>query len=204
MVQRLDHHRETASQTAGPYVHIGLTPNFIGLKGVYAADLGAQMVNDQTRGERITITGRVFDGGGAPVRDAVIEIWQADASGLYNSPSETRGKADPEFAGWGRQPTDISEGTYVFNTIKPGMVPHPDGRIQAPHISFFIIARGINLGLNTRMYFADETEANAKDPLLSRIDPQERVATLLAQRSGDTYAFDIRLQGPGETVFFDI
>ncbi len=107
MVQQLDRLKETASQTAGPYVHIGLAPNFIGIPGVYTTDLGSAMVNDKTRGERITVTGRVFDGSGAPVKDAVIEIWQADAAGLFNSPSETRGKADPDFAGWGRQPVDI-------------------------------------------------------------------------------------------------
>ena len=204
MVQQLDRLKETASQTAGPYVHIGLAPNFIGIPGVYASDLGSAMVNDKTRGERITVTGRVFDGSGAPVKDAVIEIWQADAAGLFNSPSETRGKADPEFSGWGRQPVDIDNGTFAFHTIKPGPVPWPDGSMQAPHISLWIVARGINIGLHTRMYFSDEEEANGKDPLLLRIDSQSRANTLVAVRNGDTCTFDIRLQGDAETVFFDI
>jgi len=115
-----------------------------------------------------------------------------------------RGAADPDFTGWGRQPANLQDGTFVFNTIKPGAVPWPDGRMQAPHISFWIVARGINLGLHTRMYFSDEEEANARDPLLARIEQPSRAKTLIAQRNGNTCAFDIRLQGPHETVFFDI
>jgi protocatechuate 3,4-dioxygenase alpha subunit len=204
MVQPIVQLKETPSQTAGPYVHIGLAPNFIGIPGIYGADLGATMVNERTKGERITITGKVIDGGDAPLKDAVVEIWQADASGLFNSPSEMRGAADPDFTGWGRQPANLQDGTFVFNTIKPGAVPWPDGRMQAPHISFWIVARGINLGLHTRMYFSDEEEANARDPLLARIEQPSRAKTLIAQRNGNTCAFDIRLQGPHETVFFDI
>jgi protocatechuate 3,4-dioxygenase alpha subunit len=196
--------KESASQTAGPYVHIGLTPNFSGITGVYPCDLGMEMVNGKTKGERIVVTGRVVDGSGAVLRDALIEVWQADAAGLYNSPSETRGAADPNFTGWGRKPTDMETGQFVFQTIKPGPTPFSDGRIQAPHITFWIVARGINLGLNTRMYFADEEEANAVDPILARIEHKDRLKTLLAKRSGNTYAFDIHLQGENETVFFDI
>jgi protocatechuate 3,4-dioxygenase alpha subunit len=197
--------KESASQTAGPYVHIGLMPNFSGIGGVYPEDLGIAMVNADTKGERITVRGRVVDGGGAPVRDAVIEIWQANAAGLYQSPVETRGTPDPNFTGWGRQPTDGTTGEYAFETIKPGPVPNPDGQMQAPHISFWIVARGINLGLNTRMYFSDEAEANARDPVLTRKDfPPDRRATLIGKREGNTVTFDIYLQGPQETVFFDI
>ncbi|MCU0790528.1 MAG: protocatechuate 3,4-dioxygenase subunit alpha, partial [Nitratireductor sp.] len=116
MVQRIDRLKETPSQTAGPYVHIGLTPNFAGIEGVWGTDLGSAMVNEKTRGDRITITGRLIDGAGAPLRDGLIEIWQADAAGLYNSPSELRGTADPEFAGWGRQPASLDDGTFVFHT----------------------------------------------------------------------------------------
>lgn len=205
MVQPLDVLKETPSQTAGPYVHIGLTPNFCGIGGVYESDLGIAMVNAETRGERITVRGKVFDGGGAPLRDCLIEIWQADAAGLYPSPTETRGAADPNFTGWGRRPADGATGEYVFETIKPGATPFPDGRMQAPHISFWIVARGINLGLNTRMYFSDEAEANARDPLLSRPDfPADRRASIVGKREGSTVTFDIFLQGPQETVFFDI
>ncbi len=204
MAQELRYLKETPSQTAGPYVHIGLTPNFCDIGGVYQRDLGIAMVNDKTTGERITVTGRIFDGAGALVRDAVIEIWQADSAGLYNSPSEMRGAADPNFTGWGRCPTRAEDGFYSFKTVKPGKVPFKDGRRQAPHITFWIVARGINIGLHTRMYFPEEKEANEADPLLQRIEHRERVATLVAARDGSTYTFDIRLQGENETVFLDI
>ena len=194
--------KELPAQTAGPFLHIGLSPNFCGETGIYPNDLGAVMVNSHTKGERIAITGRVLDGHGEPLKDVIIEIWQADAAGLCNSPSERRGMADPDFTGWGRQPGDMTDGTYSFHTIKPGRVPWPDGRLQAPHVSFLIMARGISVPLNTRMYFADEAAANAQDPVLAMAG--DRANTLIARRSGDTYAFDIRLQGEGETVFFDI
>ena len=204
MVQPLKYLKETASQTAGPYVHIGLTPNFCDIGGVYAQDLGVSMVNERTRGERIVITGHVHDGTGARISDAVIEIWQADAAGFYNSPSETRGTADPHFTGWGRRPVDGATGEFRFETVKPGMVPYPDGRKMAPHISFWIVARGINIGLHTRMYFPDEEAANAADPLLGRIEHRLRAATLIATGAAPDYVFDIHLQGDRETVFLDI
>lgn len=207
MVQRLDYLKETASQTAGPYVHIGLTPNFTGIHGVYASDLGSgPLYSDKTRGERITIKGRVIDGTGTPLRDALVEIWQADADGFYNSPSETRGKADPNFLGWGRCPADMDSGEFTFQTIKPGRVPfrEKDPRLMAPHVTLWIVARGINIGLNTRMYFSDEPEANAEDPILKTIEHRVRVPTLIGQRDGDVVTFDIHLQGEKETIFFDI
>lgn len=204
MAQSLNRYKESASQTAGPYVHIGCVPNFSGIPGVYDEDLGVSMVNDKTQGERITISGRVLDGSGTPLKDGLLEIWQADHAGLYNSPSEMRGTADPNFTGWGRQPTDMETGAYRFETIKPGRVPFVDGRLQAPHVSFWIVARGINLGLNTRMYFADEKAANDEDPALAKVEHRVRVPTLLAERDGDTYRFDIHLQGEKETIFFDI
>lgn len=203
MVKPLDRLKETPSQTAGPYVHIGLTPNFCGIGGVYADDLGASMLNADTRGERIAIRMRVIDGTGTPLRDALIEIWQADARGLYNSPAERRGAADTNFTGWGRKPVDPATGECVFETIKPGRVPFPDGRPMAPHLTVWIVARGINLGLHTRMYFGDEEEANSEDPILSRIEHRVRVQTLIAPRAGDIYSFDIHLQGEKETIFFD-
>ena len=197
--------KESASQTAGPYVHIGCVPSFAGLTGMYGGnDLGDTMITDDVNGERITIEGYVFDGSGAPAKDALLEIWQADAAGLYNAPTETRGQADPNFTGWGRQPTDGDTGRYRFETIKPGAVPYPGGQMQAPHCVVWIVARGINLGLNTRIYFDDEADANASDPVLNKVELSARRDTLVAKKSGNTYTFNIHLQGEHETVFFDI
>jgi protocatechuate 3,4-dioxygenase alpha subunit len=208
MVQKLDRLKESPSQTAGPYVHIGATPNWVEITGVWTEDLGLVLVGPETQGERIMVKGRIFDGSGTPLKDALVEIWQADAAGLYNSPQERRGQADPHFAGWGRQPTDGVTGEFRFETVKPGRVPSKDGRLMAPHITFWIVARGINIGLHTRMYFGDEAAANAECPVLARIEPKGRVATLIAARSDEpglpTYTFDIHLQGDTETVFFDM
>lgn len=205
MVQPLHYLKESPSQTAGPYVHIGMTPNFCGIEGVYPVDLGKTMVNDKTLGQRIKIVGSVYDGTGTVLKDALIEIWQADSAGLYNSPSETRGSADPNFTGWGRCPADGDTGEFSFETIKPGRVPFKDGQKMAPHVSLWIVARGINLGLNTRLYFPDEEAANAEDPILKRIEHRVRVPTLIArQESEHVYRFDIHLQGDKETIFFDI
>jgi protocatechuate 3,4-dioxygenase alpha subunit len=204
MAQTLDRLKESASQTAGPYVHIGLMPNFCGIEKVYHHDLGATMVTEKTRGERIRIKIRVIDGANTPLKDALVEIWQADSEGLYNSPSELRGSADPNFSGWGRSATDMTSGECLFETVKPGRVPFIDGRPMAPHITAWVVARGINIGLHTRIYFGDEEKANAEDPVLARIEHRDRVGTLIAPREGDTYTFDIRLQGDDETVFFDI
>ena len=196
--------KETPSQTAGPYVHIGCTPNVTGITRVYDHDLGATMKTGAVQGQEISIKGTVYDGTGTALKDAMIEIWQADANGFYNSDQDTRGSADPNFTGWGRSAGDMDTGEYTFETVKPGVVPFPDGRPQAPHITFWIAARGINLGLQTRMYFADEAEANAQDPILTRIEHQNRIPTLLATKEAcSTYRFDIHLQGPQETIFFD-
>jgi protocatechuate 3,4-dioxygenase alpha subunit len=196
---------ESPSQTAGPYVHIGCTPIFGGIDGIYAEDPGSRLVNQETRGERITIKGCVYDGTGAPLTDALIEIWQADAAGLYRSPEEGRGQADPNFSGWGRSPGDMKTGEFSFESVRPGAVPYPDGRMQAPHITFWIVARGINIGLHTRMYFDDEVAANAADPILASIEHRQRVDTLIAERDREgVYRFDIHLQGDHETVFFDM
>lgn len=196
--------KESPSQTAGPYVHIGCAPNFVGISGVYAEDAGHRMLSDAVKGERIHIRGRIFDGAGDIVKDGLIEVWQADAEGLYNSPEETRGAADPAFPGWGRQPTDLETGYFNFQTIRPGRVPGFDGRLQAPHISLWIVARGINIGLATRLYFSDEADANLEDPVLASISDPQRRHTLVAAREGDLFVFDIHLQGDRETVFFDV
>ena len=205
MPQKLDYLKESPSQTAGPYVHIGCTPNAAGIGGVYSEDLGSTLFTGDAAGERLRIRGSVFDGEGTPLKDTLVEIWRADANGLYISPEEIRGSADPHFTGWGRSSGDATTGEFIFDTIKPGRVPFVDGRLQAPHITFWIVARGINVGLQTRMYFADETAANAEDPVLTRLEHPSRLPTLMgvADSTGE-YRFDIRLQGENETVFFDM
>lgn len=198
--------KETPSQTAGPYVHIGMTPNWADIRGVYDADPGATMVSSDTPGTRIILSGRIIDGAGVPVSDAVVEIWQADENGSYGRPVGSSAKARPAFTGWGRQPAN-GEGEFRFETIKPGPVPGPDGRPMAPHVAVWIVARGINIGLQTRIYFADEEAANARDFVLNRIPDPKRRATLIARKEeGDVpqYRLDIHLQGDSETVFFDM
>ena len=208
MVQLLQRLKESPSQTAGPYVHIGATPNVSDIAGIYPKDLGQSLVNAKTLGARIILTGRIFDGIGTPLQDALVEIWQADAAGLYPGRGEHRGAADPNFTGWGRQAVDGETGIYRFETVKPGRVPYADGCLMAPHVTFWIVARGINIGLHTRLYFGDEAAANAQDPVLARIEHKSRVPTLVAPRTviegAPTYTFDIYLQGANETVFFDV
>lgn len=204
MVQPLEYLKESPSQTAGPYVHIGLTPNALGNTGIYPEDLGRSPVRDGAKGEHITITGNVRDGAGMILRDALIESWQADAAGLYPAPNETRGKADPNVTGWARIIADFDSGDWRLTTIKPGRVLHPSGGLMAPHIALWVVARGINIGLQTRIYFEDEP-SNAECPVLARIEHSARIRTLLARKIGPgEYRFDIVLQGSDETVFFDI
>lgn len=190
---------ESASQTAGPYVHIGCTPNFAGIQGVYPEDLGSRMITGDAAGKRITLVGQVLDGTGTPLRDAMVEAWQADSEGRFAG----QDGADPHFTGFGRCPTNETDGSFRFETVLPGHVAWPAGGFQAPHITLWIVARGINLGLHTRAYFADIPE-NDGDPVLGRIEHKVRVKTLLAQPEGDgMYRFNIHLQGPDETIFFD-
>ena len=199
---------ETPSQTGGPYVHIGLLPQQANIE-VFENNFNNQLVKENTLGERIRLEGQVFDGLGLPLRDVLIEIWQADANGVYPSAADIQGKAvDPNFHGWGRTGADFETGFWSFNTIKPGAVPGRKGTTQAPHIALIIFARGINIGLNTRAYFEDEAEANAQDPVLKGIEWAPRRQTLIAkreERDGEVvYRFDIRVQGEDETVFLDI
>ena len=201
--------KETASQTAGPYVHIGLIPKQAGFD-IFEKDFSNVLVVPETKGERIAIEGRVFDSTGAPIRDVLVEIWQANAAGRYNHPADTQDKPiDPTFRGWGRAGSDFDTGIFKFETIKPGPVVARRGRgTMAPHISLWIVARGINIGLATRMYFSDEAEANAADPVLKLIEQPARRQTLIAERTmragNPVYVFDIHMQGDKETVFFDV
>lgn len=197
---------ETASQTAGPYVHIGLVPSDTGIE-IYDHELGRDIAGPNAKGERIRVEGRLIDGNGAALKDGLIEVWQANAAGVYAHP-ESSGDVEEDFRGWGRVIADFDSGAWSFETVKPGAGPGRSGARQAPHISLWIVARGINIGLNTRLYFEDEADANAADPVLNLIEWERRRATLIAKRTerdGQTvYRFDIRLQGEEETVFFDI
>ena len=200
--------QETASQTAGPYVHIGLIPRQAGFD-IFERDFSNVLTAADTAGERIRLEGRVLDGLGAPCRDVLLEIWQADAAGRYHHPADTQPQpADPAFRGWGRAGTDFDTGLWWFDTVKPGRVVGRHGHAaMAPHVNLWLVSRGINIGLATRIYFADEP-SNEEDPVLRLIDPPIRRQTLLAHREDrgaqPTYVFDIRLQGDAETVFFDI
>jgi len=208
MPQPLTYLKETASQTAGPYVHIGLAPGAAGFK-IFEHELGTDIAGPNAQGERIRVEGVVIDGAGAPVKDVLIEIWQANAKGVYPSPADLRSETVEEgFRGWGRVISDFDTGLFAFDTVKPGIVSGRNARPMAPHLNLWIVARGINIGLNTRMYFDDEAEANAKDPVLNLIEQANRRATLVAKREmrdgTPVYRFDIRLQGENETVFLDV
>ena len=182
----------TPFQTIGPFFHHALL-----FKG------GEVLVEEGTSGQQIVIEGTVRDGAGAPVGEALIEIWQANAAGRYNHPADVGDRPlDTTFDGFGRTPTDES-GRFSFVTIKPGSVPDLSGQPQAPHVLVSIVARGILTRLTTRIYFDDEP-ANETDPILGLV-PVERRPTLVAHRDADgRYRFDIRLQGDNETVFFDV
>ncbi len=201
----------TPSQTVGPYFAYGLAPHsrcdWSPDRKVYdwKDTVGANLVTPDATGEKIRIEGRVTDGDGQPINDAMIEIWQADGQGRYASPRDTRALPNTQFKGFGRSATD-ADGVYVFDTVKPGPVPGPGGKTQAPHIVVALYSRGMLRQVYTRIYFADEA-ANGSDPILALV-PEDRRGTLLAHKheSGGqaVYRFDIRVQGENETVFFEV
>ena len=197
--------KETPSQTAGPYVHIGLAPRAAGFD-IFTRKLGEDIAGPSAKGERIRVEGYVIDATGAPIKDALLEVWQANAQGIYAHP-ESKGDVEPGFRGWGRAITDFETGKWHFDTIKPGPTPlsYSDDpvQMQSPHITLWLVARGINIGLHTRLYFDDED--NRQDPVLSEIESENRRKTLLAKKENrGLYRFDIKIQGEDETVFFDI
>ena len=180
--------KESPSQTAGPYVHIGCVPQTAGLQlANMGPQLGSPMILGEPDGQRIMLEIMLLDGAGDPVKDALVEIWQASARGHF-VPTQT-------FSNWGRQATDFATGLAVFDTIKPGCVQG-----QAPHVLVWIVARGINLGLTTRIYFPDED--NTQDTILRLA--AERAESLIALQTDRGYAHTIHLQGDKETVFFDV
>lgn len=199
MVQKLNTLVESASQTAGPYVHIGCMPTYAGNAGAYDLEIGTSPIADGAKGEVIEITGEVIDGTGWALRDAMLESWQPDAAGKFPG----QDGADPKVTGFCRFAVDAETGKFTLRTVKPGAVAARGGAMQAPHISLWIVARGINIGLQTRIYFEDED--NAADPLLNRIEQKPRVDTLIAKKSAEgQYSFNVVLQGDRETVFLDI
>lgn len=188
--------KQTPSQTVGPFFHYGLL------------DKGGEniLVTEQTRGQRIYISGRVIDGNGDPISDALLEIWQADSSGIYNHPTDpNHAKADKHFAGFGRVGTN-NDGQFTFKTVKPGAVAFDETKQQAPHINVRVFARGMLTHAYTRLYFSDEADANADDPVFNLV-PADRQHTLVAHlEAGElpTYCFNVVLQGEHETAFFDL
>jgi protocatechuate 3,4-dioxygenase alpha subunit len=181
----------TPSQTVGPFFHFGLAVN---------AELG-RLAGPGTKGTRIRLRIRVTDGDGVPVPDALIELWQADADGKYAPAERPSGDAPDAFSGFGRLPTD-ADGTCLFETIHPGVVPDEQGRRQAPHINVCFFARGLLRQVYTRIYF--DGDAGLDEDAILALVPVERRQTLVARRGDGEWIFDVRLQGDCETVFFDL
>jgi len=193
---------QTPSQTVGPYFAYGMLPREYGY--AWNSVVGNTLVtDDDTPGERIELAGTVYDGAGDPVVDALIEIWQPNAAGFFDHPADDRtGKSvQARFHGFGRCGTD-TEGRFGFHTIKPGAL----SPAQAPHINVIVMMRGILVHGFTRIYFADEVDANAADPVLQSV-PKERQASIVCELDAvptPRYRFDIHMQGDAETVFFDV
>ena len=181
----------TASQTTGPFVAISFERTIVD-----------DVAPPPVAGDRVVIRGRVIDGDGKPVDDAVIETWQANSHGKYAHPEDTREKLlEPEFKGFGRLLSD-RQGAFMLKTIKPGRVPGPGGTLQAPHLVVVVFMRGLLKHLVTRVYFPDES-SNTEDPVLALV-PADRRSTLIAQKTGDgVFEWNVVLQGNDETVFFD-
>ncbi|MEP7029727.1 MAG: protocatechuate 3,4-dioxygenase subunit alpha [Pseudolabrys sp.] len=200
----------TPSQTVGPFFAYGLAPKgraHWDPNGTYSwkETVGDNLITPDATGTKIRFEGRITDGDGLPIVDAMIEIWQADAQGRYLHARGEKPRPNAKFTGFGRSATD-KDGVYSFDTIKPGVVPGPGGKPQAPHIVLCIFSRGMLRQIYTRAYFSDEA-GNAADPILTLV-PADRRGTLIAHqtKSGEQliYRFDIRVQGENETVFFDI
>jgi len=192
---------ETPSQTAGPYVHIGLALEAAG-NPAREQEIWNEMAKPGAPGEHILLLGHVYDGNGPLIRDSFLELWQANADGEY----DREYNLDKPFNSFGRTAT-ADEGEWVVKTIKPGVVRNAAGVPMAPHVNVSLFARGINIHLQTRLYFDDEAQSNAVDPVLNLIEQPARRQTLVAKRctvdGKVAYRFDIRVQGEDETVFFD-
>ncbi|HEY1154489.1 MAG TPA: protocatechuate 3,4-dioxygenase subunit alpha [Pseudolabrys sp.] len=196
----------TPSQTVGPFYAYGLTPKgraHWDPDGTYSwkETVGDNLITPDASGQKIHITGVIRDGDGVPIPDAMLEIWQADSQGRYAHPRDPRAP-NASFKGFGRSACN-REGEFGFDTIKPGQVPGPNGKPQAPHVVVCIFSRGMLRQVYTRMYFPDEA-SNATDQILALV-PEDRRHTLIARKEKDgVYRFDIKVQGDDETVFFEI
>jgi protocatechuate 3,4-dioxygenase alpha subunit len=189
----------TPSQTVGPFFAYGLTPN-----GQYSWNdaFTNNLLTSDVSGEKIRVEGAVYDGDGAIVPDAMLEIWQADAQGRFADPQDSRSIPNASFKGYGRCGTHVTGG-YLFDTIKPGSVPDAEGKPQAPHILLSVFGRGMTMQSTTRIYFDDEA-TTATDEVVN-IVPADRRATIIAKKTAPgVYRFDVHLQGDNETVFFDV
>lgn len=190
---------QTPSQTVGPYFSMILAPD----------DDGELLVTSTTPGQRVRVVGRLLDGERAPIEDGLVEIWQANAAGRYRHPLDAHDDVplDDGFTGFGRSRTRFETGEFRFETVRPGPVPGPDGGLQAPHLNVIVQARGMLNPSFTRVYFPDEADANAADPVLAAV-PEHRRWTLVAVQEEEadvpTFRFDIRFQGDDETVFLDV
>lgn len=196
-----DELKQTPSQTVGPFYKIGLYSDH----GSFARIFDNDLTTPGVAGQRIRIEGTIHDGAGEPIPDALLEIWQADSEGRHRSGERT---LNDGFTGFGRASTEAG-GRFSLTTILPGKVPGPDGSVQAPHLLVIIYMRGLLVHAFTRIYFDDQSEANAKDPILALV-PEDRRPTLIARRRHGhggpvpVYDFDIKMQGDDETVFFDV
>lgn len=185
----------TPSQTIGPFFHLCLCVD----------ETAGCMASPDVKGERVALVCRVLDGDGAPVDDALIELWQTDSGGAYNHPDDTRrGGHDPAFRGFGRRATN-RDGVCVFETVRPGRVPAWDGTLQAPHINVSVFARGLLKRVVTRIYFSGDP-ANAEDPVVALVSENRRDTLMARQDPANpaAWSFEIHLSGERETVFFDI
>ena len=193
--------KQTPSQTVGPFFAYGLTPEQYGY-GFLTSLASPNMVDVESKADGIRVEGRVFDGAGKPVPDAIVEIWQADKQGRYAHPADNRG-SNSNFKGFGRCGTGTNpDNRFFFRTVKPGSI---DGK-QAPHLNVIVFMRGMLLHTFTRIYFSDEAKLNVADPVLRSVPSDRRKTLIAARQTGPgtpVYIFDIRMQGEKETVFFD-
>ena len=196
--------KQTPSQTAGPNLHIGFLPKKVGINSSFSRELNNLILSEKTKGTRIEISGKIYDGNNEVLKDALIEIWQVDSNGNYQSRLTQNNKNDKNFSNWGRTSCDFNTGLWKFNTIKPGIVQLNKSEILAPHIWFWIVARGINLGLYTCMYFNDENTLNKLDRNLKKLTNNNLQSLFAVNIEKYKYEFNIYLQGDKETIFFNV